>query len=203
MHIYASIIFHQIKDFSQFVSPDYTAIYQRISRRSHRTTGIQHSLIRWTLYLSGTCTFLKPDVLAASAWSGAPGLMSHWTVANTEGEKQAGAMLRKIERKVRHRLRESDEGPTVLMHSSTAWVYSSMASSSFPFSSSSKAWVTRKWARSRSTCCRDFSGSIFCAWAGVKAKVRIQMWNFVRVPGWLNSKRGMFSHLPDREIFFH
>lgn len=59
---------------------------------------------------------------------------------------------------------------TVLMHSSTAWVYSSIASSSFPFSSSSKAWVTRKWARSRSNWCRDFSGSLFCAWTSVKGQ---------------------------------
>lgn len=59
---------------------------------------------------------------------------------------------------------------TVLMHSSTAWVYSSMASSSFPFSSSSKACVTRKWARSRSTCCRDFSGSLFWAWTATGGK---------------------------------
>lgn len=30
------------------------------------------------------CTSLKPDELAASAWSAAPGLKSRWTVANTE-----------------------------------------------------------------------------------------------------------------------
>lgn len=84
--------------------------------------------------------------------------------------------------KVGHCLQES-ERPTVLMHSSTAWVYSSTASSSFPFSSSSKACVTRKWARSRSTCCRDFRGSLFCAWTGVEGMMRTHNRQFLN-RGW-------------------
>lgn len=54
-----------------------------------------------------------------------------------------------------------------------------MASSSFPFSSSSKACVTRKWARSRSTCCRDFSGSLFWAWSVTEGKPQTQQSSYI------------------------
>lgn len=49
-------------------------------------------------------------------------------------------------------------------------MYNSIASSALPLSSSSKACVTRKWARSKSNCCFDFRGSVFCDWTEWKRK---------------------------------